>query len=82
MFSKGRSLAAAFSGVRHTGMYLFCHGNWERLEWFLWTVPNVGDVKLGKSPNIQALYHAVYIFHRNYFFLLQYIIIKWQSNDS
>lgn len=75
MFSKGRSLATVFSGVGdRSGIYLFCH--WERLEWFLWTVPNVGDVKLGKSPNIQALYHAVYICHNNNVFLLQYIIIK------
>lgn len=35
--------------------------NWERLEWFLWSEPNVGDDKLGKSPNIQALYHCLFV---------------------
>lgn len=46
-FSKGRSLAAAFSGVEDTGIYLSCHGG---LEAFLWIV-TAGDVKL-ENPQI------------------------------
>lgn len=75
-FSKGRSLAAAFSGVEDTGIYLSCHGG---LEGFLWIVP-AGDVKL-ENPHIFR--HCIILcnFFRM-FFLLHYSLRKEQISEG
>lgn len=59
-FSKGRSLAAAFSGVGDTRIYLSCHRGLGQAG-MVFCGLSLRWCQVGKSTNIQALYHAAYL---------------------